>query len=57
MGEHDGAIFGDVFVQQDAGLGAAQQSRERGLAVEERAIAYILAILLDQVEGIEDRLM
>jgi hypothetical protein len=44
-----------VFVQQDADLGIAQQARQRGLAVEERQIAQILAIMLDQVERVEDR--
>jgi hypothetical protein len=53
-------ILGDVLVQQDAGLAvslitAAQQSRQRSLAVEERKITQILAIMLDQVEGAEDR--
>jgi hypothetical protein len=48
-------ILGDVLVQQDAGLAAAQQSRQRSLAVEERKITQILAIKLDQVEGAEDR--
>jgi hypothetical protein len=54
MGEHSPPL-GDVFLQQDAGLGIAQQARQGGLAVEEWAIAHILAIMLDQVEGIEDR--
>jgi hypothetical protein len=49
--EHGRAIPGDVFVQQDARLDIAQQSRQRRLAVEEWAIAQILTIVLDQVEG------
>ena len=53
MLEHGRAILGDVFVEQDAGVGIAQQPRERGLAVEKGAIAQILAIVLDQVEGVE----
>jgi hypothetical protein len=44
-----------VFVEQDARLGIAQQPGQRGLAVEKRAAPQILAIVLDQVEGIEDR--
>ncbi len=36
-------------------LGIAQQSRQRVLAVEERAIAQVLTVVLDQVECIEDR--
>jgi hypothetical protein len=55
MGEHDGPILGNVFVQQDTGLGVAQQALQRGLAVEEWTIAHILAVMLDEVEGIEDR--
>jgi hypothetical protein len=43
-----------LFNQQDAGLSTARQSRQRGLAIEERAIPQILTIMLDQVEGIED---
>jgi hypothetical protein len=43
-----------VFIEQDADLGIAQQPRQRGLAVEEWAIAHILAVMLDQVEGVED---
>jgi hypothetical protein len=53
--EDDRAVLGDVLVEQDAGLGIAQQARQRGLSVEERAIAQILAVMLDQVEGVEDR--
>jgi hypothetical protein len=50
-----GAILGDVFVEQDARFGVAQQTRQGDLPVEERAIAQILAVVLNQVEGIEDR--
>jgi hypothetical protein len=39
----------------DARLDAAQQSRQRGLAIEEQANPEILTIVLDQIEGIEDR--
>jgi Methyltransferase small domain len=35
MGEDGRAIFGDVFVKEDASAGVAQQTRQRGLAVEE----------------------
>jgi hypothetical protein len=35
----------------------AQQARQGGLAVEEWAIAQILAIVLDQIKGIEARHM
>jgi hypothetical protein len=53
--KNDRAIFGDVFVDQDARLGMAEQSRERGFAVEKWEITHILAVMLEQVEGIEDR--
>jgi hypothetical protein len=47
-------LVGNVFVKQDACLGVAQQPRQRGLSVQEWEIAQILAIVLDQVKGIED---
>jgi hypothetical protein len=49
-----GAILFNVSVEQNARLGIAQQPRERSLAVEERAIAQILAVVLDQIEGVEN---
>jgi hypothetical protein len=55
MGKHGQSILGDVFVQRDASFGVAQQARQGRLAVEEWKIAQILAIMLDQGEGIEDR--
>jgi len=48
-------ISGNVFVEQDARRGIAQQSRQRGFAVEKSEIAQVLAIMLDQVECVEDR--
>jgi hypothetical protein len=48
-------IPGDVFVEPDARFSIAQQPRQCGLAFEEREIAQVLAIVLDQVEGIQDR--
>jgi hypothetical protein len=47
MLEDHGPLFGDVFVEEDTSFGSAQQSRQRGFAVEKRAIAQILAIMLD----------
>ena len=46
------AVLSDVFVQQDAWLAVAQQSRERGLALKKWVIAQILALMLDRVEGV-----
>jgi hypothetical protein len=37
--EDDRAVLGDVFIEQDAGLGIAQQPRQRALAVEAGADA------------------
>jgi hypothetical protein len=45
--EDDGAVLGEVFIEQDASRGIAQQPCQCGLAVEERAIAHILAVVLD----------
>jgi hypothetical protein len=55
MGENDMAILDNVFVEQNASLGIAQQACQRRLAVEKREIAQILTVMLDQIEGIEDR--
>jgi len=53
--EHGRAILGDVFVEHDSSLGIEQQSRQRGLTVEEQPIPQILAIVLDEVESVKDR--
>jgi hypothetical protein len=45
MFEHRRAIPGDMFVEQDARLGIAQQLRQRSLPIQERDIAQILAII------------
>jgi hypothetical protein len=37
------------------GISRAQQSRQRSLAVEKWAIPQIIAVVLDQIERIEDR--
>jgi len=54
VSENSRAILSDVFVEQDARLGIAQQPRQCGFAVEEREVAQIITIVLDQVEGVED---
>ena len=53
--EHDSAVLDNVFIEQEASLGIAQQLRQRGLAVEKWEIAHILAVVLDKVERVEDR--
>jgi hypothetical protein len=55
MGEHARPILGSVFVEKDGSLGIAEQSRQRRLAIEERKTTQVLPIMLDQVEGVEDR--
>src|SRR2546427_4795652 len=57
MFEHRRAITDDVFVEHDARRGMAQQPRQRSLAVEEWEITQILTIMLDKVEGVENRAM
>jgi hypothetical protein len=44
---HAWANLGDAFVQQEAGLGIAEQPREHGFAFEKREVAQILPIKLD----------
>jgi hypothetical protein len=55
MGEHAQPILDDVLVNQDARFGLARQPRQRRLSVQEWEIAQILAVRLDQVEGLADR--
>ena len=55
MRKNGRAVLGYVFVEQDARFGLAHQPRPRSLPVQEREITRILAIMLDQVEGVEDR--
>jgi len=54
MLEYGRTIPGNMFVEKDVGLDAAQQARQGGLTVEERKVTQVLAIMLDQIEGIED---
>lgn len=53
-GEDRWAILGNVFVEQDASPYVAQQSRQRSFAIEEGSIVQILAVVLDQIECVED---
>jgi hypothetical protein len=55
IGEHGHPILGNVFAKQDASLGIAQQARQSSLPVQEGEIAQILVIMLDKVEGVDDR--
>src|SRR5262249_28860114 len=53
--EHRRAALCDVFIEQNASLDNADESRQCIFAVEKRAIPKILAVMLNQVEPIEDR--
>jgi len=54
MGEDGRAIAFHVFVEPDAGLGLGHDRRERGLADLKRIAPQVVAVQLDQVEGVED---
>jgi hypothetical protein len=45
MLEDGRAISGDVFIEQDANLGIAQQPRQRGLAVKKRTVPQIISVM------------
>jgi hypothetical protein len=55
MRENGRPIFDNVFIKQDASLSIAQQPRQRSLPAQEWKITQILAVMLDNVEGVEDR--
>jgi hypothetical protein len=52
VSEDGGSILRQVVIERDARVRIVQQSRQLGLTIEKRAIAQILAIMLDQVERI-----
>jgi hypothetical protein len=54
MRENGRPIFDNMFIKQYASLSIVQQPRQRSLPAQEWEIAQILAIMFDQVEGIED---
>jgi hypothetical protein len=56
MGENGRAVALDMLVEPDAGASLGQDRCERGLADHKRIAPQIIAIQLDQVEGIEERI-
>ena len=54
MAENNFAVALDMLVQSDAGLGLGQDRRERGLADLKRIAPQVVAVQLNQIEGIEE---
>jgi len=52
MGEDGRAVAPDVLVEPDTGAGLGQDRRERGLADLKRITPQVVAVQLDQVEGV-----
>ena len=52
MGEDGWAVALDMLVEPDAGLGLGHDRCERGLADLKRITPQVVAVQLDQVEGI-----
>ena len=56
--EYSRAVARQMFGEPDgAPLGPAEQSGEPPLALDQRQIAQVVAVMLDQVEGVQHRLM
>src|SRR5215831_2272319 len=54
MGEDSRAVAFHVFVEPNAGAGLGHNRRERGLADLERIAPQVVAVQLDEVEGVEE---
>src|SRR5262249_49589146 len=54
MGEDARAVAFDMLVEPDAGASLGQHARKRGLADLKRIAPQVVAIQLDQVEGVEE---
>ena len=54
MREDGRAVAFDMLVEPDAGSGLGQDRCERGLADLERVTAQVVAVQLDQVEGVQE---
>jgi hypothetical protein len=53
MGEHGRTVARQMFDEPDrAPLGPADQSGEPPLALDQRQVAQVVAVMLDQVEGV-----
>ena len=53
--EHQRAIRGDVLVEQDPVLNALQQVHQRRLVSEQRLLAYVISVQLEQIECVQHR--
>ena len=53
VGEDGRAVALDMLVEPDAGTGLGHDRRERGLADFERIAPQVVAVQLDEVEGVE----
>jgi hypothetical protein len=54
MGKDGRAIALDMLVEPDAGASLGQHARKRGLADLESVTAQVVAVQLDQVEGVQE---
>src|SRR6516162_7646380 len=55
MGEDGRAVALDMLVESDAGAGPGHDRCERGLADLKRIMPQVVAVQLDQVEGVQER--
>ncbi len=54
MGENGRAVALDMLIKPDAGAGLGHDRRERGLADLKRITPQVVAVQLDEVEGVEE---
>ena len=54
MGEDGRAVAFDMLVEPDAGAGLGHDRGERGLADLKRIAPQVVAVQLDEVEGVEE---
>src|SRR4029450_13413973 len=54
MGEDGRAVAFDMLIEPDAGPGLSHDRCERGLADLKRVTPQVVAVQLDQVEGVEE---
>ena len=58
MLEHGRAVIRQMLNEPDgSSLGLAEQFEEPPLALDQRQVAQVVAVMLDQVEGVQYRLM
>ena len=55
MGEDGRAVALDMLIEPDAGAGLGHDRRERRLAHLQRITPEVIAVQLDQVEGVQER--